>query len=199
MQYSSVQKELQLFLGGEKLVVQNGEKVTYQFLIGSSIKKESKGHCRMWITNYRLLFCGKNDSQVPPPSYLNSIFCPRINQSLPGCPVQNAISVPLTCILQIEELKHTTTNPYGGVLMVCKDFRTMVVLFTKENSFKPTLKVLKKTIPKKMTDLFCYKSLEVRFKNLPTYLDGWFVYNMQEEFYNRQKVRHMRSFSSFVK
>jgi hypothetical protein len=97
--------------------------------------------------------------------------------------------VPLTCILQIEELKHTTTNPYGGVLMVCKDFRTMVVLFTKENSFKPTLKVLKKTIPKKMTDLFCYKSLEVRFKNLPTYLDGWFVYNMQEEFYNRQKVR----------
>lgn len=73
--------------------------------------------------------------------------------------------------------------------MVCKDFRTMVVLFTKENSFKPTLKVLKKTIPKKMTDLFCYKSLEVRFKNLPTYLDGWFVYNMQEEFYNRQKVR----------
>lgn len=163
MQYSSVQKELQLFLGGEKLVVQNGEKVTYQFLIGSSIKKESKGHCRMWITNYRLLFCGKNDSQ-------------------------NAISVPLTCILQIEELKHTTTNPYGGVLMVCKDFRTMVVLFTKENSFKPTLKVLKKTIPKKMTDLFCYKSLEVRFKNLPTYLDGWFVYNMQEEFYNRQKV-----------
>jgi hypothetical protein len=107
--------------------------------------------------------------------------------------VQNAISVPLTCILQIEELKHTTTNPYGGVLMVCKDFRTMVVLFTKENSFKPTLKVLKKTIPKKMTDLFCYKSLEVRFKNLPTYLDGWFVYNMQEEFYNRQKVRHICS------
>jgi hypothetical protein len=50
-----------------------------------------------------------------------------------------------------------------------------------------------------MTDLFCNKSLEVRFKNLPTYLDGWFVYNMQEEFYNRQKVRHMRSFSSFVK
>lgn len=75
--------------------------------------------------------------------------------------------------------------------MVCKDFRTMVVLFTKENSFKPTLKVLKKTIPKKMTDLFCYKSLEVRFKNLPTYLDGWFVYNMQEEFYNRQKVPYI--------
>lgn len=102
---------------------------------------------------------------------------------------QNAISVPLTCILQVEELKHAaTTNPYGGVLLVCKDFRTMVVLFTKENSFKPTLKVLKKTIPKKTTDLFCYKSLEVRFKNLPTYLDGWFVYNMQEEFHGRQKV-----------
>ncbi len=66
MQYSSVQKELQLFLGGEKLVVQHGEKVNYHFLVGSTAKKENKLHSRMWITNYRLLFCGKNDkdSQV---------------------------------------------------------------------------------------------------------------------------------------